>query len=141
MVYIRNERMAGLNNLLGLRTRRMIYLLGISLLMLSGVLATVGVNAQGVVANVTQTTCKLYNTVHSVIFVVGLVLIIVGASLYAGATILPGNLKGSAQGYGMGMIVGGVVGVLLAISAPFILSAVTGNSLAGAACSSVTTTF
>ncbi len=130
-----------MNTKIGISATRMVYLLGISLLMLSGVLATVSVNAQGVVANVTQTTCQLYNTVHSVIFVVGLVLIIVGASMYAGATILPGNLKGSAQGYGMGMIVGGVVGVLLAISAPFILSAVTGNSLAGAACAGVTTTF
>ncbi len=130
-----------MNTKIGVSARRMIYLVGMSLLMLSGVLATVGVNAQGIVANVTQTTCKLYNTVHSVIFVVGLVLIIVGASLYAGATILPGNFKGSAQGYGMGMIVGGVVGVLLALAAPFILSAVTGNSVAGAACAGVTTTF
>ena len=71
--------------------------------------------------------CTLYNTIHQVIFVIGLILIIIGAALYASAHVLPGNLKSNAQGYGMGMIVGGVVGVILALSAPFILGVITGN--------------
>ncbi len=119
------------------KMRRMVHLLGVSLLMVSGLLAafTVSATGQGAISgNVIKTTCSLYATVHTVIFVVGLVLIIIGAALYAGAQVLPGNLKGSAQGYGMGMAVGGIVGVLLALAAPFILQSVTGNSTATATC-------
>ncbi len=119
------------------RVRSVIHLLGVSLLMVSGLLAafTVSATGQGAISsNIISTTCSLYATVHTVIFVIGLVLIIIGAALYAGAQVLPGNLKGSAQGYGMGMAVGGVVGVILALAAPFILQSVTGNSSASTTC-------
>ena len=118
------------------RAKKMVYLLGMSLMLISGLMSVLTVSqtngpvAQGVIGS----TCSLYSTIHAVLFVVGLTLIIVGAALYAGSHILPGGLKGSAQGYGMGMIVGGVVGVILALAAPFILSTITGNSLAGNVC-------
>jgi hypothetical protein len=119
--------MAGLH--LNYRVTRAIFLIGMSLLMVSALLATFTVSQ--VTANILESACSLYNTVHTVIFVIGLALIIIGASLYAGGNILPGNLKGTAQGYGMGMIVGGVVGVIIAISAPFILQTITGVGSTG----------
>ena len=122
----------------GYGMRRMIFLIGMSLMMFSSVLSVFTVSQGSVATSVISTVCTLYATIHAVIFVLGLILIIIGAALYAGSHVLPGNLKSNAQGYGMGMIVGGVVGVILALSAPFILQVITGNSTEAASCSGYT---
>ncbi len=109
----------------------------VTLLLASGMMSllTVSATAQGaVVSSITQTACSIYETVHAVVFVITLLLVVVGSVIYAGGYILPGNLKGAAHGYGMGMVVGSIVGTLLALSAPFILQAVTGNSAVGGMC-------
>jgi hypothetical protein len=96
----------------------------------------VGANlAASQVNAISSALCSIYNIVHTVIFIIGLVLIILGGAMYAGAHVLPGNLKGSLQGYGMGMIVGGIAGVIIALSAPYIMSVIAGNQ-AYATCSS-----
>ncbi|MGC8651653.1 MAG: hypothetical protein ACP5UH_00145 [Candidatus Micrarchaeia archaeon] len=78
--------------------------------------------------------CSVYNGVVSVIFILGLVLIILGGALYAGAHVIPGQTKGQVQGYGMGMILGGVIGVIIAVIAPYILQVITGNASIASAC-------
>ncbi len=120
---------------IGFMQLRKIFLIGLSLMAISGFLATFTV-AQGITSNIINTTCELYNTIHTVILFVGLALIIVGAALYAGSHVLPGNLKSSAQGYGMGMIVGGIVGVILALAAPLILGVISGNYSVASSCAS-----
>jgi hypothetical protein len=72
----------------------------------------------------TQALCTVFNTVRNIIFLLGLTLMILGGALYAGATIMPGQSKGSFQGYGMSMIIGGVIGVAIAVAAPFVLNLV-----------------
>jgi hypothetical protein len=124
--------MNGIGTNIGYGIKRTIFFIGMSLLMVSALLATFTVaNISG---NIITSACQLYDTVHTVIFVIGLVLIIVGAALYAGSHVLPGNLKTNAQGYGMGMIVGGVVGVIIALAAPFILQTITGANSSVASC-------
>lgn len=72
--------------------------------------------------------CGVYNTVHNIVFLLGVVLFILGGALYAGANVMPSASKGQIQGYGMGFILGGVVGVLIAILAPYIIGIVSGQS-------------
>ncbi len=108
-------------------TRRL-YLIGISMLMLTGILASFTVSGSSATSSILSQICAIYTTVHSVIFILGLALIIVGAALYAGGNVMPGNTKGAAQGYGLGMIMGGIVGVIIALAAPYILSVITGTS-------------
>jgi len=97
----------------------------------------VGANlAASQVNTISSALCSIYNIVHTVIFIIGLVLIILGGAMYAGAHVLPGNLKGSLQGYGMGMIVGGIAGVIIALSAPYIMNTIAGNNTVGSSCSS-----
>lgn len=125
---------------IGFMQLRKIFFLGLSLMAISGLLATFTVaQGTGITTNIINTTCELYNTIHTVILFVGLALIIVGAALYAGSHVLPGNLKSNAQGYGMGMIVGGIVGVILALAAPLILGVISGNYSVASQCTSVST--
>src|SRR5208283_1392266 len=109
------------------KVTRKLYLIGISLLMMTGVLASFTVS-QTAATTITSQICLVYNTVHTVIFILALALIITGAVLYAAGNVLPGNTKGAAQGYGLGMIMGGIVGVIIAILAPYILGLITGTA-------------
>jgi hypothetical protein len=107
------------------------------LLALLGIFAGLGYGqtATAVTASVTSDICLIYNAVHSVIFILGIAMVILGGALYAGAHVMPGTSKGTIQGYAMGFILGGVVGVVIAIMAPYIISIIVGQSA-----SSITTT-
>jgi len=74
------------------------------------------------ISGATSAICLVFNTVKNIIFLLGLTLMLLGAVLYAGGNIMPSNSRGAFQGYGMSMIIGGVVGVAIAVAAPFILN-------------------
>ncbi|MCL5093338.1 MAG: hypothetical protein M1128_02640 [Candidatus Marsarchaeota archaeon] len=86
-------------------------------------------------SNVLAPICAVYGAVHSAIFILGLTLMILGGALYAGSHMMPGTSKGTLQGYGMGMILGGVIGVVIAIASPYILGLITSNNNITAQCS------
>jgi hypothetical protein len=91
---------------------------------LFGLFSVVATGQSGVSTAATSALCQVFNTVRDIIFLLGLTLMILGGALYAGANIMPGQSKGSFQGYGMSMIVGGVIGVAIAVAAPFVLNLV-----------------
>ena len=78
--------------------------------------------------SITQPLCQIYTAVHEGVFILGLVLMIIGAVMYALAHVMPGQTKGSLQGYGMGLILGGIVGVIIAELAQPILNTIIGGS-------------
>lgn len=73
---------------------------------------------------VLATVCNVFNTIKNVIFILGLTLMLLGAAIYSGANLMPSQSRGPFQGYGMSMIVGGVVGTAIAVASPFILNTV-----------------
>ncbi len=81
---------------------------------------------------VLSSLCSTYSTVDTAIWVLALLLMILGGSLYAASHILPGQSKGTLQGYGMGMIMGGIIGVIIAALAPYIFTLIAGNGVANA---------
>ena len=83
---------------------------------------------------ITYPVCSIYLSVKTVIFILGLTLMLLGGALYAGSHVMPGQHKGSMQGYGMGMIMGGIIGVIIAVIAPTILGFITGNSSIASTC-------
>ncbi len=85
------------------------------------------VSAQSLVSEL----CTLIGQIRGTIFLLALALVALGGALYALAHLMPQQQKGGLQNYGMGMIIGGVVGVVLVLLAPFILGAVASG--AGAA--------
>ena len=101
----------------------------------SGASATTGVSG------VTSQICGIVNTIRTVVGVLAIALFIAGGAIYAVAHLLPaaGNVRAGAQGWSMAMIVGGVIGLVLVIIAPFIVNMVVGFSgTAGAGGGSIT---
>ncbi|MEM0201660.1 MAG: hypothetical protein QXR73_00585 [Candidatus Micrarchaeaceae archaeon] len=86
--------------------------------------------APSALTTISSVICPIYVAVNTGIFILGLALMILGAALYAAAHIMPGSSKGSIQGYGMSMIIGGVIGVIIAELAPYILGLLTSTSSA-----------
>ncbi len=70
--------------------------------------------------------CGIVNDIRDVVGIFALAMFLIGAILYAGGNFMPtaGNLKSSTQGWAMGMIIGGVIGIVLVLIAPFILSTI-----------------
>ncbi len=79
-------------------------------------------------ATISGTLCEVFNTVKDVIFILGLTLMILGGAIYAGANLMPASAKGGFMGYGMAMIIGGIIGVAIAVAAPFILNLIVGTN-------------
>ena len=102
--------------------------IALSLMALSPIIANAQFNA--IQANVSNTLCGVYKIVHNTILIVGLTLMVLGAVLYGGANLLPAGPRGQLQGYGMGMLFGGVVGVVISLIAPFLLAIITNNTIA-----------
>lgn len=103
-----------------------LFLVGISVLMSLSLISFAQVNGNNT-NNAAQSTilsviCQIFNTIKNVIFILGLTLMILGGALYAGANLMPSQSRGGFQGYGMAMIIGGVIGVAIAVAAPFILN-------------------
>lgn len=78
----------------------------------------------------TSNLCNIIGTVRTVVGIFALVLFVVGGVLYAAAHFLPaaGNIRSSLQGWSLGMIMGGIIGIILVIAAPWIVSTVVGFS-------------
>lgn len=95
-------------------------------------------NNGSVVTTITSQLCGIVNGVRTVIGVIALVMFLVGGVLYAVGHFMPaaGQIKASMQGWSMGMILGGVIGVILVILAPFIISTILnfGSGLSALAC-------
>ncbi len=89
-----------------------------------------GGSSQGSTA-INTVLCNVYSTIMNVVFVLAIVLMVGGGSLYAASRILPGNLKGQLEGYAYGMLLGGVVGIILVILGPDIIKMIVGNTSSG----------
>jgi hypothetical protein len=90
-----------------------------------GMLSTVYAAATGANAIIVS-LCGIINTISTIIAFFSLAMFIVGGTLYALAHFLPatGNLRAGLQGWGMGMIIGGIIALVLYIVAPHIVTTV-----------------
>lgn len=68
--------------------------------------------------------CSIVLAVRTIVGVMALTMFLMGAILYSIGHFLPvaGQVKASMQGWSMGMIMGGIIGVILVIIAPFIIT-------------------
>ncbi len=72
--------------------------------------------------------CAVVTDVRDIVGVFALVLFLIGGVLYAAAHFMPaaGQIRGNLQGWAMGMIIGGVIGLILVIMAPYVVTTIAG---------------
>ena len=115
-------RQIGYGNIAGLA------LIAISVMLASSIISVGQFTTGGASTTILETICNIFNTIKSVIFILGLSLMVLGGAIYAGANLMPSQSRGSFQGYGMAMVIGGVIGVAIAVAAPFILNTIVSAS-------------
>jgi hypothetical protein len=76
-------------------------------------------------SNVTNAICGIYYDVNTILFTLALTVMVLGGAVYGAANILPGQTRGAVQAYGMGLIIGGIVGAIIGMVAPWVVSAIT----------------
>lgn len=103
-------------------------LITIAMLLGTSIISAGQLNGQTSNSAVMTTICNIFTTIKNVIFILGLTLMVLGGAIYAGANLMPSQSRGAFQGYGMAMVIGGIIGVAIAVAAPFILNTVVGAS-------------
>ena len=83
--------------------------------------------------NIANQLCSVVALVADIVGVLAILMFVLGGVLYAFAHFLPasGNLKGSMQGWGMGILMGGIIMLVLYLLAPFIVSHIINASQGG----------
>jgi hypothetical protein len=76
--------------------------------------------------------CGVYGTINDSLFIFALLMMLLGAVLYAGSTLMPSTGRGPIQGYATGFIVVGVIAAVIASASVYALSAVNHTSLSNA---------
>ncbi len=84
--------------------------------------------ATGITTALSTELCNVVNSIKTIIGIFALLLFILGGVLYAVAHFLPtaGNLRSGMQGWGMGMLMAGVIALIIYLVAPFILHTLIG---------------
>ena len=83
----------------------------------------------GYAGPIVSNLCFAFNILNSIIYILALLFMILGGALYAGSHVAPAQSRGVLQGYGMGLVLGGLIGAVVAIISPWMLSILTGNSM------------
>ena len=85
------------------------------------------VAAQGASStNISAEFCNIVAYVRDIVGVFALAMFLIGGILYAAGHFMPaaGNIRSTTQGWAMGMIIGGIVGLILVIIAPYLLGVI-----------------
>ena len=72
--------------------------------------------------SIVSAICNVFLSIRGIIFIVVLSLMVLGGVMYAVGPMMPNQLKGQFQGYGMGIIVGSAIGLIIVLAAPYIIS-------------------
>ncbi len=80
--------------------------------------------------SVTNTICSIYYDINTTLYVLALAIMLLGGAIYGGANLLPGQTRGAVQAYGMGLIMGGTVGAIIGIAAPWLVGSITTQNVA-----------
>lgn len=79
---------------------------------------------------ITGIICNVYFTVDDVLLILSLALLMLGGIIYASSHIMPGQSRGVLQAYSWAILLGGVGGLVISVVGPWMLSTITGNSIA-----------
>ncbi len=66
-----------------------------------------------IVVPLTTELCSVYSLISQSLLVFSFLILLIGAVLYEAGTLVPSQLRGTMQGYAMGMIMGGIAGAVI----------------------------
>jgi hypothetical protein len=106
------------------RIRCLMYLSLIAFIFGGSVLTITYAQSNNAVQSVTNVLCNIITSISQILSILALMLFILGGTLYAFAHFLPaaGNFRGNMQSWGMGMLMGGIIALILYTLAPFIVN-------------------
>ncbi|MDE1851033.1 MAG: PKD domain-containing protein, partial [Candidatus Micrarchaeota archaeon] len=80
-----------------------------------------------------STLCGIVALLNMVLYTLALALFVIGGVLYTLAHTLPSQARGMMQGYGAGIMMGGISVAIIALIAPYVLALFLGGGLGAAA--------
>jgi hypothetical protein len=86
------------------------------------------------VANIIPLTgelCYVYGSINDILFVFAMTVVLLGAVLYMASSVLPAQARGTIQGYAIGMLLGGIVGIAIAAFSVGVVSLATNVPVTG----------
>jgi len=97
----------------------------VSLILVSQISSLAFAQAASLLSSVFQ---SIVTIVQTIIGVFAIALFMIGGILYAAAHFMPaaGQIRANMQGWAMGMILGAIVGLILVIIAPYLVSFIKG---------------
>ena len=80
------------------------------------------------VTTITSVLCSIVSDIQAIVGILALAMFIIGGVMYAVAHFLPagGNYRSNVQGWGVMLMMGGIIGLIFVIIAPYIVGLVTG---------------
>jgi len=82
--------------------------------------------ASGTASTISSALCDIQNLIKGVLPTLALIMFFLAAVAYAAGQAFGAEMKAKAQGWAMSLIVGGMVGIILAVIAPFIVNVFAG---------------
>lgn len=73
--------------------------------------------------------CSIYFTINTILAILALAIVLIGAALYAGGNIMPGQSRGIIQGYAFGLIFAGVISLIIIGVSVYALSLASSTSV------------
>jgi len=100
----------------------------VSLILVSQISSLAFAQATSAASTLSSVFQSIVTIVQTIIGVFAIALFMVGGILYAAAHFMPaaGQIRANMQGWAMGMILGAIVGLILVIIAPYLVSFIQG---------------
>jgi hypothetical protein len=93
----------------------------LSLLLAVG-LASAAVTTTGMASNISAALCTFKVLVRGVLPALSLVLFLFAGLAYAAGQVFGSEMRAKAQGWAMALLVGGIIGIVLAVLAPILVT-------------------
>lgn len=91
----------------------------LAVVLMSGLVAAA--TADETAGSITKQLCDIQKLITGVLPTLALIMFFLAAIAYAAGQVFGAEMKAKAQGWAMSLIVGGMIGIILAVIAPYIV--------------------
>ncbi len=92
-----------------------------AVVLLSGVTLAAAAQGSAVASGITSQLCQIRNLIVGIIPTIALIMFLLAGLVYAAGQTFGAEMKAKAQGWAMSLLVGGIIGIVLAVVAPMLV--------------------